>query len=277
MINSAQSLKDKAKNIAKEKGVTVQEVIQNYMFERFLERLSVSDYKDNFILKGGLLLSSIIGIDTRTTVDIDTCLKGIKLEEEKLHLILDNILSINLNDSVTFKLLNTKPIKEEDEYNGLKFKMLANFDGLKVHLSIDIATGDIITPREILYKYKLLFENRSINLMAYNLETIIAEKFQAVIARDVLNSRMKDYYDLYYLITHKRTELSDEVLTKAINTTFKKRETAISDVSSILEKIRKSDFLQDLWESYKKSHEFAKGIKYQDIMEKLSILDTLVN
>ena len=122
MISNAQSLKDKAKNI---KGVTVGEVIQNYMFERILERISVSEYKDNFILKGGLLLSSIIGIDTRTTIDIDTCLKGMTIDEEKLHLILENILNIDLNDNVTFELLNTKAIKEEDEYNGLKFKILA--------------------------------------------------------------------------------------------------------------------------------------------------------
>lgn len=277
MISNAQSLKDKAKNIAKEKRVTVQEVIQNYMFERILERLSVSEYKDNFILKGGLLLSSIIGIDTRTTVDIDTCLKGMKFEEEKLHLVLDNILNIDLNDNIVFKLLNTKPIKEDDEYNGLKFKILANFDGLKVHISIDIATGDIITPKEISYKYKLLFEDRSIELMAYNLETIIAEKFQAVIARDVLNSRMKDYYDLYYLITYKRNELSDDILKEAINTTFKKRNTDIKDISIVLEKIRKSDFLQDLWQSYSKNHEFAKEIDYKDIINKLSNLEALVN
>ena len=277
MISNAQSLKDKAKNIAEYKGVTIQDVIQNYMFERILERLSVSLYKNNFILKGGILLSSIIGIDTRTTVDIDTCLKGMKLEEEKLHLILDNILSIDLNDNVIFKLLNTTPIREKDEYNGLKFKILGLFDGLRVHISIDIATGDIITPKEILYKYKLLFENRSIELMAYNIETIIAEKFQTVIVREVLNNRMKDYYDLYYLITYKRDNLSNEVLKKAIKTTFMKRDTKISDVSNVLDKIRKSDFLQELWQSYSKSNEFANGIKYQDIMEMLSILEILIS
>ena len=274
MIINAQSLKDKAKKI---KSITVGEVIQNYMFERFLERLSVSEYKDNLIIKGGLLLSSIIGIDTRTTMDIDTCLKGIKINEEKLHLILENILSIDLNDNVDFELLNSKPIKEENEYNGLRFKILAKFDGLKTYLSIDIATGDIITPKEIAYKYKLLFENRSIELMAYNLETIIAEKFQTVIARGVLNSRMKDYYDLYYLITYKRKNITNEILKKAIKTTFKKRGTEIKDIPIILERIRKSDFLNDVWQNYVKKHDFAKEISYKNVIDKITVLESLLS
>ena len=164
MIKNAQSLKDKSRNIAKEKNITVQEVIQNYMFERIIERLSKSKYKNNFILKGGFLLSSIIGIDTRTTMDIDTSLKGLELDDKKIYNILKEILSIDLGDNVEFQILNSKPIREEDDYGGVKYKILAKLDNLRVNLSIDIATGDKITPREIEYEYKLMFENRTVQI-----------------------------------------------------------------------------------------------------------------
>ena len=184
MIKNAKSLMDKSRNLATRYNITANEVLQNYMFERILERLSVSKYKNNFILKGGLLLSSIMGIDTRTTMDMDTCIKGINLTEEQLYEVLNEILNIDIIDGVKFEIKNSNPIREEDDYGGLKYNLVAKFDNLRVNLSIDIATGDLITPKEIEYDYKMMFENRSLKIMTYNIESIIAEKFQTVISRE---------------------------------------------------------------------------------------------
>ena len=264
---------DKSKNLAKENNINVNEVLQNYMFERILERLSVSKYKYNFILKGGLLLSSIMGIDTRTTMDMDTCIRGITLTDQELYSVLKEILDINLEDGVEFSIKNSKPIKEEDEYSGLRYNILAMFDHLKVNLSIDIATGDLITPREIEYNYKMLFEDRNLKIMAYNIESIIAEKFQTLISRGVLNSRMKDYYDLYYLIKNK--EFSEEILKTAINKTFEKRKTDISNVNSVLNDIKNADFIKEMWINYSNHYPYANEVKFEEVisaMEKLSCI-----
>ena len=213
MIKNAKSLMDKSKNIAIKNNITTNEVLQNYMFERILERLSISKYKNNFILKSGLLLSSIMGIATRTTMDMDTCIKGINLTDEQLYEVLQEILNIDVGDNISFEIKNSKPIREEDTYGGLRYNIVAKFDNIRVDLSIDIATGDLITPREIEYDYKMMFEDRNLKIMTYNIESIIAEKFQTVVARGILNSRMKDYYDLYYLITYKEfAKLNDDVL-----------------------------------------------------------------
>lgn len=264
MIKNSKSLMDKAKNIANKNNITVNEVLQNYMFERILERLSISKYKNNFILKGGLLLSSIMGIDSRTTMDMDTCIKGINLTEEELYTVLTEILSIDIQDNVTFTIKNFKPIREEDTYGGLKYNIIAIFDGLKVNLSIDIATGDVITPREIEYNYKMLFEDRTLQLMTYPIESIIAEKYQTVIERGILNSRMKDYYDLYYLLVNKT--YSGDILKEAIEKTFLKRNTDLNITKQKMKEIEESDFLKDLWNNYANKHTYSKNIKYVDLI-----------
>ena len=264
MIKNAKSLMDKSRNLAASCNITVNEVLQNYMFERILERLSVSKYKNNFILKGGLLLSSIMGIDTRTTMDMDTCIKGIDLTDEQLYEVLQEILNIDINDGVKFEIRNSQPIREDDDYGGLKYNLLAIFDNLRVNLSIDIATGDLITPREIEYDYKMMFEDRSLKIMTYNIESIIAEKFQTVISRGILNSRMKDYYDLYYLITYK--EFSKENLKNAIIKTFNKRDTDIKNINKVIDEIEKSEFVKELWTSYSEKYQYAKGIEFEKVL-----------
>lgn len=268
MIKNAKSLMDKAKDTANKNNITVNEVLQNYMFERILERLSISKYKNNFILKGGLLLSSIMGIDSRTTMDMDTCIKGINLTDEELYAVLTEILSIDIQDNVIFNIKNFKPIKEEDTYGGLKYNVIASFDRLKVNLSIDIATGDIITPREIEYSYKMLFENRTLQLMTYPIETIIAEKYQTIIERGILNSRMKDYYDLYYLLENK--SYSNDILKEAIQKTFFKRNTDLSITKQKMKEIAESDFLKDLWKNYANKHSYSKNIKYEDLIHMIN-------
>lgn len=274
MIKNAKSLIDKLKNKAEQNNITVNEVLQNYMFERILERLSISEYKNNFILKGGVLLSSIMGIDTRTTMDMDTCLKGINLTEEQLYKVLKNILDTDVKDGVTFEIKNSKPIREDDEYGGLKYNILAKFDNIKVNLSIDIATGDVITPGEIEYNYKMMFEDKALKIMTYNIESIIAEKFQTIISRNVLNSRMKDFYDLYYLI--KYSTFSKDDLRLAIEKTFDKRNTDIKLINSNISVIQESDLLQDLWKTYSQKHKYTKDIKFEDIIETIKKISKLI-
>ena len=274
MIKNAKSLIDKLKNKAVQNNITVNEVLQNYMFERILERLSISEYKNNFILKGGVLLSSIMGIDTRTTMDMDTCLKGINLTEEQLYKVLKNILDTDVKDGVTFEIKNSKPIREDDEYGGLKYNILAKFDNIKVNLSIDIATGDVITPGEIEYNYKMMFEDKALKIMTYNIESIIAEKFQTIISRNVLNSRMKDFYDLYYLI--KYSTFSKDDLRLAIEKTFNKRNTDIKLINSNISVIQESDLLQDLWKTYSQKHKYTKDIKFEDIIETIKKISKLI-
>jgi predicted nucleotidyltransferase component of viral defense system len=274
MIKNAKSLMDKSRNVAIKNNITTNEVLQNYMFERILERLSVSKYKNNFILKGGLLLSSIMGIDTRTTMDMDTCIKGINLTDEQLYEVLKEILNIDVNDGVKFEIRNSQPIREEDDYGGLKYNLLAIFDNLRVNLSIDIATGDLITPSEIEYDYKMIFEDRNLKIMTYNIESIIAEKFQTVISRGILNSRMKDYYDLYYLITYK--EFSKENIKEAIKKTFSKRNTDIESINKVTREIEESEFVKDLWTNYSKKHKYVEKIEFEMVMEKIKSIERLI-
>ena len=275
MIKNAQSLMDKSKNLAIKYNITPNEVLQNYMFERILERLSVSQYKNNFILKGGLLLSSIMGISTRTTMDMDTSVKGINLTDTELYKILKEILDINIGDNVKFQIINSTPIREEDDYGGLKYNIVAIFDNLRVNLSIDIATGDTITPKEIEYNYKMLFEDRKLQIMTYNIESIIAEKFQTVVSRGILNSRMKDYYDLYYLITYK--EFSKENLKQAITKTFEKRNTNLKEIENTLSKIKESSFIKELWENYSKKHRYTENIKFEEIINTIYKIRDIIN
>ena len=274
MIKNAKSLMDKLKNLAKTCNITANEALQNYMFERILERLSISKYKNNFILKGGLLLSSIMGIDIRTTMDMDTCIKGITLTDEQLYEVLQEILSIDVEDNVSFEIKNSEPIREEDDYGGLRYNIIAKYEHLIVNLSIDIATGDAITPREIEYDYKMMFEDRSLKIMTYNIESIIAEKFQTVISRGILNSRMKDYYDLYYLITYK--EFSKENLKKAITKTFEKRETSIDDIDKVIEEIKNADFLKDLWRNYSTHYQYANDIEFDQVINAIEKINTFI-
>ena len=274
MIKSSKSLMDKSKNLALKNNITPNEVLQNYMFERVLERLSMSKYKNNFILKGGLLLSSIMGIKTRTTMDMDTCIKGINLTEEQLYRVLNEILNIDINDGIKFEIRNSEPIKEDDDYSGLKYNILAILDNLRINLSIDIATGDVITPNEIEYEYKMMFEDRSLKIMTYNIESIIAEKFQTVISRGILNSRMKDYYDLYYLVTYK--DFSRENIKIAIKKTFAQRQTSLENIGETILNIENSEFVKELWVNYSNKYKYAKGIEFITIIDAIKTINIML-
>jgi Domain of unknown function (DUF1814). len=274
MIKNANSLKDKARNIAKENNISIQEVLQNYMFERVLERLSKSTYKENFIIKGGLLLSSIMGINLRTTIDIDTNVTGINFEKEEILKIFENILNIDIEDEVTFIISKIEDIKEDNEYNGYRFNILAKYENVKIQFHVDISTGDVITPRAIEYKYKKIFEDSYINIYTYNQETIIAEKFQTIIERKIKNSRMKDYYDIYFFANFKWNEIDKDILREAIIKTFIKRN-SIEELKTINETIialEENPFLNKLWYDYVKNHLYAEKVSYVNTINAIRVI-----
>ncbi len=275
MIKNAKSLKDQAKNIAKENNISIQQVLQNYMFERILERLSKSKYKENFIIKGGLLLSSIMGINLRTTMDIDTNVTGINLDKEELSKILKEVLNMDIGDSVTFKIEKVEDIKQEEYYGGYQFKIIATYENIKVQFHMDVSTGDVITPRAIEYKYKKLFDNSYIDILSYNQETIIAEKLQSILERKVTNSRMKDYYDLYFFINYKWNSIDKEILSEAIIRTFSARNSIIElrNIKETIKTLKNNPFLNRLWLDYSQKHEYAKNVSFNDAIKAIEIIE----
>ncbi len=279
MIKNVQSLKDRANNFAKENNITVQQVLQNYMFERFLERLSFSEYKEKLIIKGGLLLSSIIGINLRSTMDIDADIVGINFKQEEIKKLIINIININLNDNVQIKLERIEEIKEESEYGGYRVKLIGNIENLKIMFHIDISTGDIITPKAIEYKYKKLLENDYIEIYTYNQETVIAEKFQTILARKIANSRMKDYYDLYFFVNFKWQEINKEILKQAIKATFEQRnsEEDLKKKENIVNSIEKDRSLIQLWKDYQLKHQYAQSIEYDDVIKAIRFISNESN
>ena len=268
MIKNIDSLKDKAKNCADRNNLSIQQVLQNYMFERFLDRLSQSRYNNNFVIKGGLLLSSIMGINMRTTMDIDIDITGINFEKDVIEKIIGEIIEIDVNDGVTILLNKVEDIKEQDEYGGYKFKLIAQYGNLKVPFHIDISTGDIITPRAIQYRYNKILENEYINIWTYNQETLIAEKLQTILARKLDNSRMKDFYDLYYFEKYKWNEIDKKLLVKAIQATFRQRTTTndLKRANSIIKSLEENQDINSLWNEYRNKFSYAEHIKFVDTL-----------
>ena len=274
MIKNASSLKDNARNVAEKNDISIGQVLQNYMFERVLERLSKSKYKENFVIKGGLLLSSIMGINLRTTMDIDTNIVGISLEKENLLKILEQILSLDIGDKVLFKIEKVEDIKQEEYYGGYKFKILGIYENIKVRFHMDVSTGDIITPRAIEYQYKKLFDNEWIDILSYNQETIIAEKLQAVLERKLTNSRMKDYYDLYFFVNYKWNEIDKEILAEAIIRTFIARNsiTELKSISETIKSLQGNEFLNRLWLDYREKHNYSKNVNFEDTIKAIEMI-----
>ncbi len=266
MMKNAKSLKDKARNVANENAISIQQVLQNYMFERVLERLSKSEYKENFIIKGGLLLSSIMGINLRTTMDMDTNITGINLDKEELSKILNEVLNMDIGDNVSFKIEKIEDIKQEEYYGGYQFKIIATYENIKVQFHMDVSTGDVITPRAIEYKYKKLFDDSYIDILSYNQETIIAEKLQAILERKTQNSRMKDYYDLYFFVNYRWDTIDKEILAEAIIRTFSTRNsiTELKDINTTIKNLENNQFLNTLWIDYAKKYVYSKDIKFKD-------------
>lgn len=259
----------KSKEIAKESGLTQLEIYQRFMFERILERISVSKYNNNFILKGGLLLSAMLGIDNRSTRDMDISIKGIDVSKNTMINILNEILSIDIKDNVKFEVVDIADIREDDEYGGNKYHLVGKLENLKVALEIDISTGDEITPRELKYEYLSLFEDKKIFIDTYNIETILSEKIETILHRGKYNARMKDYYDVYFFLTKMKSEINQSIFKKAINNTLINRDafSYYKDYEQILDSIITYKRINASWNTYRKKNKYADNIEFKDIIE----------
>ena len=278
MIKNRDSLKAKASNLSKKTNIPNKYLIQNFMFEALLKRISKSKYKNKFVIKGGLLLSSIFGVNLTSTMDLDTTIKGLPLDRDTITKVINEIISIDVEDNVRLEIENIKDIREEELYSGFEVNLKAEFDGLKTNLMIDITTGDIITYKEVEFKYSTLFDNETINIMTYNYETIIAEKFESIISRNIDNTRMKDYYDLYMFVNLKWNDINKETLRKAIINTSKARETLdyIENANKYIELISDDSRLNLLWNSYQNNYEYAKDIEFEDTINAIKVISEIV-
>lgn len=275
-MNNAMQLKAAIKKISKEKNIAPQLVLQNYMLERFLERVSVSPYLYNFIIKGGFLISAIIGLDSRTTMDLDATLKHFPVTKEKIEKMIREIIAINLSDDISFTLRDIYEIRENDEYSGYRVALTANYSPMAVPIKLDITTGDKITPREIELSYKLMLENRNIKVFAYNLATILAEKLESIISRGDQNTRPRDYYDVYILSKLQSENIDPKTLKDALLATSKKRGSlaVLKDYEHIIQTVRNSKEMQNLWNNYQLKFEYANGISFINVCDSI---ETLLN
>lgn len=269
-----EQLKGRIRNVAKESKADARTLMRIYMMERFLERVSKSRYKDNFIIKGGILVTALVGVALRSTMDIDTSIKNLKLSLEDTKRIINEVKDINLDDGVSFEIIDASKIMDEMEYPGIRFRMNAIMEELITPLKIDISTGDAITPRAIEYHYKMLLIDEPITLWTYNLETILAEKIQTILVRGLLNTRMRDFYDIKILLSIHANDIDYVVLRKAFDATCNKRgtENIFSKAMKIFTNIRYDKHLHTLWKEYQKKYPYAINISYDDIMENLEFL-----
>ena len=265
-MKNAMQLKAYIKNLAKEKKISAQIVLQNYMLERLLERISVSEYRDNFILKGGFLLAAMVGLDTRATMDMDATIKGLPVTKEAISQMFIDICQIHIEDDIRFEFSGIEDIREDDEYSGFRVSLSGNYPPMAVPLKIDITTGDKITPREMIYTFNLMFEERSINVLAYTLETILAEKLETIISRGDQNTRPRDFYDVYILNTLQKKNIDNQILKEAFAATVKKRGTEhiVTNYKKIIETVLKSSVMKDQWARYQKEFDYAKDIRFED-------------
>lgn len=278
MIKNKDSLKVKVSNLALSTNIPNKYLIQSFMFEALLKRISVSKYKDKFIIKGGLLLSSIFGVNLRSTMDLDTTIKGLPLDRTTITKVINEIISIDLKDNIKLEIENIKDIREEELYSGFNINLKTEFDGLRTNLMIDITTGDVITYKEVQFEYKTLFDSETINIMTYNYETIIAEKFDAIISRNIDNTRMKDYYDLYMFVNLKWNDINKTILRKAIFNTSKKRDTLnyIEEADKYIELINEDSKLKSLWKNYQNNYVYAKDISFENTIDAIKVINGII-
>lgn len=275
MKRNTMSLKATINNIAKANKVSAQSVLQTYMLERLLERISVSKYKDNFILKGGMLISAMLGIDSRTTMDIDTTIKGFELTEENVKNIMTEVCAIDLQDDITLKINKVEEIRENDDYNGYRLTFEAKYaNTMPVIMKIDVTTGDKITYREIEYSFELMLEDRKIHIWSYNVETVLAEKFEAIIKRGVLGTRIRDFYDVHMLLKTQNKNIDKKTLKVAIMFTAEHRDSVeeIKDWKEVVEELSDDSTMKNQWKRYQKNNFYAEGIEYEDLIESIKIV-----
>lgn len=262
-------LKAIIKKKAAEKHIPEQLVMQNYMFERLLERITLTKYQRNFILKGGFLIGAIVGLDTRTTMDLDATIKGLELSHTTIRLVFEEVCQVRLDDDVIFEISSIDDIRETDDYPGIRVGLKANYPPISVPLFVDVTTGDKITPEAIDYRLNLLFDERSIQVLAYNLETLLAEKIETVISRNIANTRPRDFYDIYILHRLHEKSFSPDILKKAIEATATKRGSlpAIRGYRKAMLDVAASDRMNGFWNKYQKDYSYAAGIHFNDVCQ----------
>lgn len=269
-------LKAFVKKKAAEKNISAQLVMQNYMLERLLERISLSKYKYNFILKGGFLISAIVGLETRATMDLDTTIKGFTLTHESIREIFGEICAVEIADDVKFELVDISDIREGDDYPGIRIALKANYPPISVPLTVDVTTGDVITPKEIEYTFSLLFDDRTISILAYNLETVLAEKIETVLSRSIANTRPRDFYDIHILYALRGSDCDGKTLLQALERTTDKRGSrkVLEIYPEIIAEIRASGQLRGFWKKYQSGFDYAKDISFDDVCDTVQrILD----
>lgn len=273
-MKNATQLKDLIRNIAKEKNINPQILLRNYMLERLLERIALSEFKDKFVLKGGMLVAAIVGVDLRSTIDMDATLKGHPLSLKTIEDILADILAVQINDGVFIELQTVKEIRSEAEYSGVRVALEARIENTRAPLKVDITVGDVITPREIVYRYNLLLEDRSIDVLAYNIETVLAEKLETLLARSIANTRMRDFYDLFILLKLQGQNVNKSTLTKAVIATAMRRGSSglLPDGKTILKEVFADNDLLKQWSRYQNEYSFAKEISWEEIKDSVNTL-----
>jgi predicted nucleotidyltransferase component of viral defense system len=275
-MKTSTQLKALVRNLSAAKNVESEIILRNFMLERFLERLSASEYRSNFILKGGMLIAAMVGIETRTTMDLDATIKGQTLSETQITDLIEGILRVPVDDGVLFTFRKMEEIREEADYPGYRVSIDAALDKTRQTMHIDITTGDFVTPREIEYSLKLMFEERSISILAYNLETVLAEKFESVISRGLTNTRMRDYYDIYILTATQQFDAT--TFRSALEKTTTKRKTTeqISDATAVIGRISESKVLTDLWRRYQNKYSYAADVSWEKAIGSLRSLNGLL-
>lgn len=274
MIKTARQLKDLIRNLSKSKSADAQVLMRNYMMERFLERISLSEYKDKFILKGGMLVAAMVGLDARSTMDIDATVKGATVSIEEVENMIATIVSVPIDDGVYFRVKRISEIMDEAEYPGIRVSMETEFDRVITPLKIDISTGDAITPREVRYSFKLMLEDRTIEIWAYNLETVLAEKLETVVSRATANTRMRDFYDLHILNQLHGQSISTTDLRAALTATAAKRGTEkyLVNAMDVCDEVEESSVMERLWAAYQKKFSYASDLPWHTVMDSIRSL-----
>ena len=277
-MKTPEQLKGAIRNMAAKKKLRPQEVLQMFLFERDLERLAVSPYRNNFLLKGGLLISSMIGIDERTTIDMDTTVRGIRMEEPEIISIIREILSSDVDDGIDFVFRKIEPIREDDTYRNFRVHIDARYGRINSPMKIDITTGDEITPAAIQYNYPFLFEDKTVPVMAYTLETILAEKYETIIRRNIGTTRARDFYDLHMLYRERETEIRADILRLAVAHTAKKRGSAraLADWEEIIQDIREEPALASLWHNYAADNPYIGKLQFSETVNTVERIGRLL-
>lgn len=278
-MNTSRQLTDLIKNKARALGLDAQLLLKRYFMEQMLARIAKSEYKTNFILKGGLLISSLIGLSSRTTQDIDVSIVNKPLSIEEIEQVMTNVCKIDLNDNIKYELTNVQEIREEFEYPGIRLSFKVYMDKIVDSLKMDITTGDTITPKEINYGYKLLLEDKKINLCSYPIETIVAEKIESILSKSILGTRMRDYYDIYMLEKLFKDRINKENQKQALLNTCEKRDTTnvLTNPSDIIADIENDWGQQNLWKNYASKNTYVGNVNFEDTIKSIKSILKLIN